>query len=632
MKHGFIKCAAVTPEIRVADCEYNEKRIIDALFTANNAGARVAVTPELCVTGYTAGDLFYQDVLLEGAKNALLNIVEATANLDLIAFVGLPFRVDGKIYNVAAAFCKGEILGFVPKTFLPNYNEFYEKRQFCSAPLRNGKALFFEREYPFGSKLIFCDKRIAELCISAEICEDIWAAQTPGTSHAVNGATVLVNLSASDETVGKAEYRRQLVSSYSARLVCGLIYADAGRGESSTDMVFAGHNIIAENGKLLDQTELFENGMAISEIDVKFLAHERSKIFNCTADGAGYERVYFDLPLKETTVSRKYDRLPFVPDDGGELTSRSRLILRIQSEALAKRVAHTSAKSMVVGVSGGLDSCLSLLVAVRARKLLNYDCKIVGVTMPCFGTTGRTYNNAIKLIKELGAELREVDIKESVNVHLKDIGHGGEKDVTYENAQARERTQVLMDIANMENGLVIGTGDLSELALGWATYNGDHMSMYATNSSVPKTLVRYLVRYEASLSDGVLKNTLLDILDTPVSPELLPPSGENISQKTEDIVGPYELHDFYLYYIVRCGFPPDKIFRIAKNAFEGVYSEQEIKKWLVNFVRRFFSQQFKRSCLPDGVKIGSVSLSPRGDWRMPSDAAAALWLKIAEAL
>ena len=627
MRHGFIKCAAVTPQIKVADCSGNAEEIIAVVKSAAERGARIIVTPELCITGYTCGDLFYQEALLNGAINSLKKIIEKTANINSVIFVGLPMRVDGRIYNVAAAICKGRILGFVPKTFLPNYNEFYEKRQFNTAPKADTTVLIDGTPYPFGRKILFCDKNIPDLKIAAEICEDMWAIDPPGVKHALAGATVLVNLSASDETVGKAEYRRQLVSSYSARLVCGLIYADAGCGESTTDMVFAGHNIVAENGRILSETELFEEGMAVSEIDVSYLSHERSRLYNYDYEVGEYQKVYFDLPIIDTALTRAYARFPFVPSSADALNDRAELILRMQAEGLAKRISHAKCKTAVIGISGGLDSCLALLVAVRAKALLkDAECEILGVTMPCFGTTGRTYTNACNLVKVLGATLKEIDLKDAVSGHLKDIKHNGDKDVTYENAQARERTQVLMDIANMTGGLVVGTGDLSELALGWATYNGDHMSMYGVNASVPKTLVRHLVSYEASRADDSLKAILTDILDTPVSPELLPADGNDIAQKTEDIVGPYELHDFFLYYIVRCGFAPDKVMRLAKRTFENVYDNATIEKWLKNFIRRFFNQQFKRSCLPDGVKIGSVTLSPRGDWRMPSDAVNSAWL------
>ena len=626
MKHGFIKVAAVTPEIKVADCVHNAESTIACFAEAAKMGAKIVVAPELGLTGYTCGDLFYQETLLNGAIDAVYKVAKETVKYDALFFVGMPLKKDGGLYNVAAVLYKGDILGFVPKTYLPNYNEFYEKRQFRPAPDNNSTVMVMGNEYFFGKNVVFCDKNLPEFTVSVEICEDMWSVTPPGVDHALAGANILVNLSASDETVGKAEYRRQLVSSYSARLACGIVYADAGRGESTTDMVFAGHDIVCENGKILSETKLFNNGIAISEIDVKFLSHERTKLYNFTYEVKEHKKIYFDMDTVDTVLTRSYPALPFVPADNNELSSRAALILRIQAEALAKRMEHTFAASAVIGISGGLDSTLSLLVATEAKKLISSDCKIICVTMPCFGTTGRTYNNACKLVKLLGAELREVNIKDSVTRHFADIGHDGKVDVTYENAQARERTQVLMDIANMTGGFVVGTGDLSELALGWATYNGDHMSMYGTNSSVPKTLVRHIVRYVAEKSNEDLKEVLLDILDTPVSPELTPPSGDKIAQKTEDIVGPYELHDFFLYYTVRAGFAPDKVYRLAVRTFENVYDKATVKKWLRNFVRRFFNQQFKRSCSPDGVKVGSVSLSPRGDWRMPSDATSTIWL------
>lgn len=625
MKHGYIKVAALSPEIRVADCDYNVRTILSSVEKAAKEGAKIIVLPELSLTGYTCGDLFLQDALLSGATAALKTFVEGTEDLDALLFVGLPLRKDGRIYNVAAVVNRGKILAFVPKTYLPNYDEFYEKRHFCPAPKGVGKVCFDGEEYPFGADILFRCESMPDLVVAAEICEDAWAVTTPGSRHALAGATVIVNLSASDEVVGKSDFRRKLFSAYSARLVCGVVYADAGRGESTTDVVFAGHDFVYENGKLLSEAKPFGEGIATTEIDVQYLAHERSKLYNYDYDVTDHSEIPFGLYYSDVTITRKYDKNPFVPEDGAELAARSDLILRLQSEGLAKRIKHTNAKCVVIGISGGLDSTLSLLVAVRAVKIADTGCKVIGVTMPCFGTTGRTYKNACNLVRALGAELREINIKESVTLHLKDIGHDMTPDVTYENAQARERTQVLMDIANREGGFVVGTGDLSELALGWATYNGDHMSMYGTNASVPKTLVRYLVRYEASRSIDVLRDTLLDVLDTPVSPELLPPKDGEIAQKTEDIVGPYELHDFFLYHTVRNGFSPDKIFRIAKNVFEGEYTEETIEEWLAVFCRRFFNQQFKRSCMPDGVKVGSVDLSPRGSWRMPSDAKSSLW-------
>ena len=627
MKHGYIKVAAITPEVKVADCGSNALSIVEAFSRAGEAGAKIIVSPELSLTGYTCGDLFLQDALLRGAREGLKTVVQKTKDLDALLFVGLPLQNDGRIYNVAAVLNRGKILAFVPKTFLPNYDEFYEKRWFAPAPKTTGKVFFDGEEYLFGTDLLFRCESMPGLVVAAEICEDAWAVLTPGSRHALAGATVIANLSASDEIVGKADFRRKLFSAYSARLVAGIVYADAGRGESTTDVVFAGHDLIFENGKMLSESAPFEDGYACSEIDVDYLAHERSKLYNYAYETSAHQEIPFGLYFSDVDLTREYDKNPFVPDDEKELSDRSDLILRLQSEGLAKRIAHTHAKTVVVGVSGGLDSTLTMLVAVRAVKIAGTGCKVIGVTMPCFGTTGRTYNNACRLVRELGAELREVNIKEAVTVHLKDIGHDMTPDVTYENAQARERTQVLMDIANRENGFVVGTGDLSELALGWATYNGDHMSMYGTNASVPKTLVRHLVRYEANRSEGTLAATLFDVLDTPVSPELLPPKDGEIAQKTEDIVGPYELHDFFLYHTVRNGFSPDKILRIAKKTFCGVYTEETVEEWLAVFCKRFFAQQFKRSCMPDGVKVGSVDLSPRGSWRMPSDAASTLWKK-----
>ena len=592
---------------------------------ATGLGAKIVVYPELGLTGYTCGDLFLQDALLAGANKALLTFVEGTKDTDALFFIGMPLRKDGRLYNVAAVVNRGKILAFIPKTYLPNYDEFYEKRHFSPAPKTVGKVFFEGEDYPFGTDILFRCESMPDLCVAAEICEDAWAVATPASRHALAGATVVVNLSASDEVVGKADFRRKLLSAYSARLVAGIVYADAGRGESTTDVVFAGHDLVYENGKLLAESEPFGQGSAVTEIDLSYLVRERSKLFNYDYETTAHVEIPFGLYFSDVTLTRKYDKNPFVPDDGKELSSRSDLILRLQAEGLAKRIKHTGAKCVVIGVSGGLDSTLTLLAAARAVKIAGTGAKVIGVTMPCFGTTNRTYVNACRLVKLLGAELREINIKEAVDVHLRDIGHDRTPDVTFENAQARERTQVIMDIANKENGFVVGTGDLSELALGWATYNGDHMSMYGTNASIPKTLVRHLVRFEASRSEKDLADTLYDILDTPVSPELLPPKDGEISQKTEDIVGPYELHDFFLYHTVRNGFAPDKILRIAVETFAGDYDEETVAEWLAVFCRRFFSQQFKRSCMPDGVKVGSVDLSPRGSWRMPSDAMSTLW-------
>ena len=642
MKYGFIKTAAITPEIKVADTEFNAEQIICLIEKAEKAGAELTVFPELSVTGYTCGDLFYSDVLLNGALKALKEIADGTKDKKMLVFVGLPVKINGLIYNVAAAVNQGEVLCLIPKTRLPNYNEFYEKRWF--AAWKQGidgqtvVAPYFDKPLTVYRNVVFKDKTESRFMVSAEICEDLWAADSPSVSHAESGANIIVNLSCSDETVGKAEYRRNLITVQSAKLSCAYVYADAGEGESTTDLVFAGHNLIAENGTLLNESKLFDNSMITADIDVGFLDYERSKIFNSDLTGeeipaGSYRTVYFDGYKGSDNLERVFSKTPFVPEDSAALYGRAELILEMQAEGLKKRIKHTSAKTAVIGLSGGLDSTLAILVAVKAMGKLNRNLKdIIAVTMPCFGTTSRTFDNTVKLAKSLGVTLKKVDITKSVIRHLKDIKHGGNTDTTYENAQARERTQVIMDIANMTGGLVVGTGDLSELALGWATYNGDHMSMYGVNSSVPKTLVRYIVRHYADASRGKLKAVLYDILDTPVSPELLPPTDGEIAQKTEDIVGPYILHDFYLYNMLRRGYSPKKIYFVAKKTFKCEFDNQTILKWLKIFIKRFFAQQFKRSCVPDGVKVGSVALSPRGDLRMPSDAVCSLWLNELEEL
>ena len=642
MKYGFIKAAAITPEIKVADTEFNAEQIIGLIEKAEKAGAELTVFPELSVTGYTCGDLFYSDVLLNGALKALKEIADGTKDKKMLVFLGLPVKINGLIYNVAAAVNQGEVLCLIPKTRLPNYNEFYEKRWF--AAWKQGidgqtvVAPYFDKPLTVYRNVVFKDKTESRFTVSAEICEDLWAADSPSVSHAESGANIIVNLSCSDETVGKAEYRRNLITVQSAKLSCAYVYADAGEGESTTDLVFAGHNLIAENGTLIKESKLFDNSIITADIDVGFLDYERSKIFNSDLTGeeipaGSYRTVYFDGYKGSDNLERVFSKTPFVPEDSAALYGRAELILEMQAEGLKKRIKHTSAKTAVIGLSGGLDSTLAILVAVKAMGKLNRNLKdIIAVTMPCFGTTSRTFDNTIKLAKSLGVTLKKVDITKSVIRHLKDIKHGGNTDTTYENAQARERTQVIMDIANMTGGLVVGTGDLSELALGWATYNGDHMSMYGVNSSVPKTLVRYIVRHYADASRGKLKAVLYDILDTPVSPELLPPTDGEIAQKTEDIVGPYILHDFYLYNMLRRGYSPKKIYFVARKTFKGEFDDQTILKWLKIFIKRFFAQQFKRSCVPDGVKVGSVALSPRGDLRMPSDAVCSLWLNELEEL
>lgn len=699
MKDGFIKVAAGTPDVQVADCEFNAAEIIKMVREMEAEGARVMVFPELCITAYTCGDLFWQENLLEEAKVQLMRIAEETADVDAIIFVGLPLEYKGKLYNVAAGLNHGEILGFVPKTYLPNYNEFYEARYFTSGEDVDGTVTIRRSEYglhhdeemtdedvefgleaelealeeedsfeeleeideepdyidedeteefdevdvPISSNILFICQEMPKLKIAAEICEDLWVPNPPSVGHAYHGANLIVNLSASDEVVGKDSYRKSLVSAQSARLLCGYIYATAGEGESTQDVVYGGHNLIAENGTILAESRRFVNGALYADLDIHRLDNERRRMTTCRfvpdlaqeGQDVFYNEVYFNAGRGVTPLTRKFDSRPFVPGIKEERERRCDEILNIQAMGLKKRLAHIHCQNAVIGLSGGLDSTLALLVTVRAFDMLGMSReKITAVTMPCFGTTDRTYNNACQLSECLGATLKEVNIREAVNLHFRDIGHDPEvHDVTYENGQARERTQILMDIANQSGGIVIGTGDLSELALGWATYNGDHMSMYAVNASVPKTLVRHLVRYYAdTCEDAKLSEILLDILDTPVSPELLPPKDGVISQKTEDLVGPYELHDFFLYYMLRWTFPPKKIFRLAQNAFAGEYDDETILKWLKTFYRRFFMQQFKRSCLPDGPKVGSVAVSPRGDLRMPSDACAKLWLKQIEEL
>ena len=640
MKDGFISVAAGTPKIRVADCRYNAEQIFTLMREADKQGVKVLALPELCLTGYTCGDLFLQNTLLQGAEEGLQTILEATRNLDIVTALGLPVwdKWDNKLYNCAAVIQKGEILGLVPKAYLPNYGEFYEQRWFASGHgVEHGIELCGQHVSLCTNQTFACDT-MPNLVIGVEICEDLWAPAPPSVELARKGATVILNLSASNELVGKADYRRSLVTGQSARLMCGYVYADAGEGESTTDVVFAGHNLIAENGTLLAERR-FATGLTVSEIDVDRLVHDRRRTNTFTIGKEPPEiwRVSFSLPAEETRLTRYVSPSPFVPEDDAGRAERCEEILRIASLGLKKRLEHTGAKTAVVGLSGGLDSTLALLITALAMGMLNRPASdIIAVTMPCFGTTARTRSNAELLAERMGATLKVVDISQAVRRHFADIGQSMENhDVTFENGQARERTQVLMDIANQTGGLVIGTGDLSELALGWCTYNGDHMSNYAVNASIPKTLVRHLVAYLArdnAKKDQALHDVLEDILDTPVSPELLPAVQGEISQRTEDLVGPYELHDFFLYYMLRWGFPPRKIYRLAVYALGKTYSRDVILKWLKTFYRRFFSQQFKRSCLPDGPKVGSAALSPRGDWRMPSDASAALWMAELETL
>lgn len=631
MKNGFVKVATITPKCKVADTTYNGEQIRSWMKEAAKAGAMVTVFPELCITGYSCSDLFLQRLLLKEARIELQSIAEASGDLPGIFFVGLPYEIGGKLYNMAAAISRGEILGMVPKTYIPNYNEFYEARQFTSGRNLCTQVYLGEQEIPVSTDLLFSCQEIEELKIGAEICEDLWTPNPPSISHAMAGATVMVNLSASDEITGKNAYRRELVAGQSARLLCGYLYCSAGDGESTQDVVYSGHNLICENGHLLKESESFSVGMLLSELDVERIMSERRRMstFETFED---HTEIYFSLGEAvdtETTLTRFVDPAPFVPGKKEDRDLRCNEILQIQAMGLKKRLEHTGCNCAVVGISGGLDSTLALLVTARAFDLLGKDRSgITAVTMPGFGTTDRTYDNAVNMIRCIGAEFVEVDIKNAVRVHFSDIGQDESvHDVTYENGQARERTQILMDLANKKGGMVIGTGDMSELALGWATYNGDHMSMYGVNASVPKTLVRHLVGYYAdTCGKKELSDILYDVLDTPVSPELLPPENGQISQKTEDIVGPYELHDFYLYYVLRFGFEPEKILRLAEIAFEGVYTRAFMLKWLKTFYRRFFSQHFKRSCLPDGPKVGTVAVSPRGDLRMPSDASGTIWM------
>ena len=638
MKDGFIKVAAAGVSVTVADVKSNAAAIKARMEQADAMGLNLVVFPELCVTSYSCGDLFYSNTLQRAALAALEDLTAFSAGKYPVYVVGLPVRYRGKLYNCAAVLLDGQCLGIVPKTHLPNGGGFFEKRPVSSAKeLPPDAAVAVNGQpVPMGSDLVFAHEILDHYTFGVEICEDMWAPEPPCGRLCKNGAVIVANLSASDEVIGKADYRRTLISATTGRFACGYIYCAAGPEESTQDMVFSRHNLIAENGAILAENEPFgTREFTISEIDVDRLANERHMNTTIPADGDDCCVIEFSQPVRETQLTRYLPKNPFVPADADELSARAESILQIQSYGLAKRMRHAWAKTAVIGISGGLDSTLAILVAVRAMKLLDRPLTdVVAVTMPCFGTTARTKSNAVKLCELLGVTLREVDITKSVLQHFQDIGHGADVlDVTYENAQARERTQVLMDIANQTSGIVVGTGDLSELALGWATYNGDHMSMYGVNASVPKTLVRYIVRHEAQTADKPLADVLFDILDTPVSPELLPAdkNGE-MNQKTEDLVGPYELHDFFLYHMLRTGAGPGKIFRLCKYAYGGAYDDKTILHWLRTFVRRFFVQQFKRSCLPDGPKVGTVTLSPRGDWRMPSDASSRIWLDEIDAL
>ena len=623
MHNGFIKVGAASPVLKVGNPSYNIEKMLELFKLASSFGVNVLVYPELSITGYTAQDLFLQETLLKRAKEALEEFAYLTNGYDTLSFVGFPLFHNGKLYNTAAAIQSGRILSYTAKTYLPSYGEFQENRWFSPSP---ENVSFIDSSIPFGNKILH---QYRDLVVAAEICEDLWVSLPPSVSHALRGANLIVNLSASDEVIGKEEYRRNLVSMQSAKLISGYVYADAAEGESTTDMVFTGSNIIAENGTILNESNFSTGRLTISEIDVDKLNGERRRTSTFqTTDDPSYVTVGISFKEKETVLTRRVDPYPFVPSDDFKLSSRCEKILTLQALGLKKRVEHTKAKKLVVGLSGGLDSTLALLVSVRTMDMLSRSRKdVLAITMPCFGTTKRTKGNAEMLAEALGVSFEQIDIKKSVLQHFKDIGQSPDDySVTYENAQARERTQVLMDRANQLSALVVGTGDLSELALGWATYNGDHMSNYAVNASIPKTLVRHIVSYVASLG-GKESEVLKDILSTPVSPELIPPKDGKISQVTEDIVGPYELHDFFLYYFVRFGFSPSKIYRLARIAFKGIYSDDVTLKWLRTFIRRFFSQQFKRSCLPDGPKVGTVTFSPRSDWRMPSDASVDAFLE-----
>ena len=637
MRDGFFRVAAATPAVRAAQVAGNLRSIKELIFQAAEEGCGLVCFPELAVTAYTCGDLFRDAALLAAAEQGLAQLLEDTKELDILCAVGVPVPWEGALYNCAALFHRGRLLGLPAKEHIPNYGEFYEARHFTPAPDPVTVA-YCGQKVPLGKGLLFPCENVPGLTVAAELCEDLWGAQPPSAALAQNGATVVLNASCSDEVIGKAEYRRDLVKMWSGHLLCAYVYADGGPGESTTDMVFAGHDLVAENGALLGESQLFTHGLTTADIDLERLVQERRRMntWQARRDSA-VVRVpfrYREETLQNFQPRRKFSPAPFAPRDQEGLTSRCQLILTMQAQGLATRLSHIGCKSAVIGLSGGLDSTLALLVTVRAFDRLRLDRKgIYAVSMPCFGTTGRTKSNAQKIAEELGVDFREVSIEKAVRQHFADIGQDMDcLDAAFENSQARERTQVVMDLANRVGGIAIGTGDLSELALGWATYNGDHMSMYGVNASVPKTLVRYLVRYEAEHSGERLAQALFDVLDTPVSPELLPPKDGEISQKTEELVGPYELHDFFLYYMLRFGFAPGKIYRMACRAFEGAYAPETIKRWLATFYRRFFSQQFKRSCLPDGPKVGSVTLSPRGDLRMPSDASSQLWLEEIEKL
>lgn len=634
-EQGFVRIGAVVPKLKVADTEFNCNEIIKQIEIASNNKIQIAVFPELCITGYTCQDLFEQDILLEEAERSLDKILEYTNNLDIICIIGMPIKAENQLFNTAVVIQKGRILGIVPKTFIPNYSEFYEKRWFTSSKSANKKEIeILGQKVPFGIDLLFKDKANNEICFGIEICEDVWAVEPPSNKLALLGANIIFNLSASNEVIGKKEYRKELVKMQSAKTISGYVYCSSGVNESTSDVVLSGDSMIFENGSCLVNNSRFdfESNMIFTEIDTKRLSNDRRKNTSFMGNPVDleYREIEINIPDNIENLTREYSKTPFVPEDKKKISEICEEILNIQSYGLAKRLLHTNINKTVIGISGGLDSTLAFLVITKAYEILNLPKEnIIAITMPGFGTTSRTHNNSMKLINEYGATFREINITKSSLQHLEDIGHDKNiKDVTYENAQARERTKILMDVANKENGLVIGTGDLSELALGWCTYNGDHMSMYAVNTSIPKTLVKYIIKWVAGNSKEECKNIINDILYTPISPELLPPDEKgNIEQKTEEQVGPYILHDFFLYHFLRYGAEPKKIYILACKTFKQDFKKEEIKHWLQVFIKRFFTQQFKRNCMPDGPKVGTVSLSPRGDLRMPSDVNYNIWLK-----
>ncbi len=634
INYGFVKCGAFTNEVRVCDVDFNVQKTLDLINCAVKEGVKLAVFPELGISSYTASDLLYQETLLTAVNNGIERLVKETALKEILFFVGVPARVNGRIYNCAVAICKGKILAVIPKTNLPNYNEFNEKRHFTPAPECVAYINYCNQTVPFGKNVILCNNLMPEMRVACEICEDIWVPNSPSISHCIAGATIIANLSTSNETVGKSTYRKEMINMHTSRCLCAYVYTSSGAGESTTDAVYGGHNFICEAGGVLAESKPFENGVAIADVDCAHLDFERSKKFTSITSNEQYLMVNFDLACENLTLARKYEKTPFVPENKIQRDETCAESLEIQARGLLKRINHVNCNKLLLGISGGLDSTLAMLVAIKALKLAGKKSEdLIAITMPCFGTSKRTLNNARKLCAELKCTFIEVDISESVKCHLKDLGHDGiTPDVTYENAQARERTQVLMDYANKVNGLVIGTGDMSELALGWATYNGDHMSMYSVNGGVPKTLTKEIVLYYGENSNEKLKSILFDIADTPISPELTPLENGEIKQSTEGIIGPYVLHDFYLYHMIKHGFAPSKVYYIAKQVFSDIFKKEDIAKYLKIFIRRFFSQQFKRSCLPDGPKVTALSLSPRGNWRMPSDAVCTAWLNDLQAV